>query len=77
MKLWILSDLHLDHQPDDLIVEPPDHDIMVCAGDVRDDLVKAIASLEDLTDQPIIFPAGNHEFYGFEGKALSLSLIHI
>lgn len=67
MKIWIVSDLHLEFgEPFD--VEPPlDADVMVCAGDV---LIKGvIPSMAWLTKRlalkiPVIFVAGNHEFYG-------------
>ena len=67
MKIWVISDLHLefgvsfDHEP------PNDADVVVCAGDV---LTKGIVpSIEWLTEKfarkiPVVFVAGNHEFYG-------------
>ncbi|CDM63022.1 MULTISPECIES: metallophosphoesterase [Rhizobium] len=67
MKIWVISDLHLEFgEPFDF--EPPaDADVVVCAGDV---LTKGIVpSLRWLTKQlagklPVVFAAGNHEFYG-------------
>ncbi|MBB4289503.1 Icc-related predicted phosphoesterase [Rhizobium leguminosarum] len=67
MKIWIISDLHLEFgEPFDL--KPPAcADVVVCAGDV---LTKGIVpSLRWLTKHlagkvPVVFVAGNHEFYG-------------
>lgn len=59
MKLWIFSDLHMDHGAFDL--EPPaDADVAVIAGDVVNDefLVRLSERL------PVVFVAGNHEHYG-------------
>lgn len=58
MRAWILSDLHCDHGA----VPPPvpdNADIALIAGDVMNDewLVEIAQKL------PVIFVAGNHEFY--------------
>lgn len=60
-KLWILSDLHRDHGALASTETPPaDADIAVIAGDVVDDRF-----LVDLSKKlPVVFVAGNHEFYG-------------
>lgn len=65
MKLWIISDLHLEFgQP---FVGPlPDADVLVCAGDL---LTRGIVpSIEWLatnipSSMPVVFTAGNHEYY--------------
>ncbi|RVK59208.1 phosphatase [Sinorhizobium meliloti] len=66
MKLWIISDLHLEFgQP--FVQPPPDADVLVCAGDL---LTRGIVpSIEWLatnisSSMPVVFTAGNHEFYG-------------
>lgn len=67
MKIWVISDLHLEFgEPFDM--EPPaGTDVVVCAGDV---LTKGIVpSLEWLGRRfggkfPVVLVAGNHEFYG-------------
>ncbi|WFR97569.1 metallophosphoesterase [Rhizobium tumorigenes] len=65
MKLWVLSDLHLEHAAmPDLAV--PHADICVVAGDVMTKGV--VPSLEWLDaniapHMPVVFCAGNHEFY--------------
>lgn len=66
MKLWIFSDLHLE--PSSVFMPPiPDADVVVCAGDVLtrgpenslEWLSKAVAP-----HMPVVFAAGNHEYYG-------------
>jgi len=71
MKIWPISDLHLEfgvpfkHKP------PENVDVIVCAGDV---LTKGIVpSIEWLKRNfgdaaPIVFIPGNHEFYGSSVK---------
>jgi len=66
VKLWIISDLHLEFgQP--FVVPPPDADVLVCAGDL---LTRGIVrSIEWLatnipSSMPVVFTAGNHEYYG-------------
>ncbi|NKJ07898.1 MULTISPECIES: metallophosphoesterase [unclassified Rhizobium] len=66
MKIWVISDLHLefgvpfDNDP------PKDVDVVVCAGDVLSKGI--IPSIRWLTQHialkvPVVFVAGNHEFY--------------
>jgi Icc-related predicted phosphoesterase len=65
VRLWIMSDLHLEHSPLGKLVVP-EADVCVVAGDV---LTKGIVpSLEWLDAQvapymPVVFCAGNHEYY--------------
>lgn len=61
MRIQILSDLHLDTAPLD-IVEQPDIDIVVLAGDIQrglDGLHWAINTFS----VPVIYVPGNHEYY--------------
>lgn len=68
-KLWILSDLHLDHGSINL-KPPADADIALIAGDVVDD-----EFLEELAAKiHVVFVAGNHEFYGHEHRRRIASL---
>lgn len=59
MKLWIFSDLHQDHGR--CFFDPPaDADVAIAAGDIQSD-----EWLEELASRmPVVFVAGNHEFYG-------------
>lgn len=72
MKLWILSDLHLDHGGER--PEPPaGATVAVIAGDVCND--RYLASLA--ARLPTVFVAGNHEFYreGYYERVGRLSAI--
>lgn len=66
MKLWILSDLHLEFRSlDDL--DLPDADVCVVAGDVLEGgLVPSIDWVGEKISRhmPTIFVPGNHDFYG-------------
>jgi len=74
MKLWILSDLHLDvnrRHPLALPDPRPLHDAVIVAGDICqgiDDAVSFIAA-EGLNAKPMIYVAGNHEYYGCDRHA--------
>lgn len=66
MRIWILSDLHLDigrkpWSPPDI----PDADVAVIAGDVCQGLPEAIgwAARTIGPHMPVVMTAGNHEFY--------------
>lgn len=67
MKLWLISDLHLEfrvpfnHQP------PEGTDVVVCAGDItKKGIIPSIKWLADtiMPEIPIVCVAGNHEFWG-------------
>jgi Icc-related predicted phosphoesterase len=66
LKLWIFSDIHLEFGDIALPDPVPDADVCVVAGDI---LTRGIVpSLEWLAARvaplmPVIFTAGNHEFY--------------
>jgi hypothetical protein len=74
MKLWALSDLHLDVNrrfPLELPDPRPPHDAVVIAGDVCqgiDEGVRFIAG-EGLNAKPVLYVAGNHELYGRDRHA--------
>ena len=62
MKLWVLSDWHLETRLAWSPVRPEEFDILICAGDVDNDLVRAIEAVALLADaKPSVFVAGNHE----------------
>lgn len=64
MKLWVFSDLHRDYQgwPPPAA---PHADVCVVAGDVGERLLRSLEWLRDTvaTHMPVVFVAGNHEFY--------------
>ncbi len=64
MKLWILSDLHLEHQTIDPF-DIPNADVAVLAGDIHRPVTRSIRWLSEHIGQhmPVIFVPGNHEFY--------------
>ncbi len=75
MKLWVFSDLHLEFDNFRKPLRPrdfPDADVCVVAGDILNGCANSIEWLADEVApvMPVIFVAGNHEFYGdsiFEG----------
>jgi Icc-related predicted phosphoesterase len=64
MKLWILSDLHLEFGDFPAPI-PEEADVIVLAGDIHVG-AGARAFIERLASagKPIVYIAGNHEFYG-------------
>jgi Icc-related predicted phosphoesterase len=91
VKLWVLSDLHVDvnrRHPLALPDPRPDHDAVVIAGDICHGIGGAISLIagERLNAKPVVFVAGNHEFYGFDrhaelasgrAEAVKFSNIHV
>lgn len=67
LKLWILSDLHLDTVPYPEAFEPtrPDFDVLVAAGDVWEgDAGRALKTVARLAaGRPAVFVMGNHEYW--------------
>jgi predicted phosphodiesterase len=70
MRLWILSDLHLeltrgwDLPPP---AERPDFDVLVVAGDLIPRMERGVKwLLERVPDRPVIYVPGNHEAYGVD-----------
>ncbi len=70
VKLWVLSDLHLEAVPHPEAFRPPrpSFDILVVAGDVWEgDSHRALAIVAALADgKPAVFVMGNHEPWGGE-----------
>ncbi|WP_049732408.1 metallophosphoesterase [Rhizobium ecuadorense] len=67
MKLWLISDLHLEFGVPFKYLPPEDADVLVCAGDVvTKGILPSIAWLTHniAREIPTVFVAGNHEFYG-------------
>jgi Icc-related predicted phosphoesterase len=66
MKLWVLSDLHLEFEPQGLALPAPEADVCIVAGDVYTrGPARSIAMLAALIpDMRTVFVAGNHEFHG-------------
>ena len=71
MKLWVLSDLHVDvnrRHPLVLPDPPPAHDAVILAGDVCHGVAAAIGWIAEakLDARPVLFVAGNHEYYDYD-----------
>src|SRR4051812_41512435 len=62
MRLHIISDLHLERSSFDL--PATDADLIVIAGDVHTGLASFDWMRRSAGGRPVIFVAGNHEFYG-------------
>lgn len=73
MRLHVLSDLHLEHAP----FVPPrvDADVVVLAGDIAPGTRGVEWMRSHLDGRPIVYVAGNHEFYGHDVPGLT-SRIH-
>lgn len=73
MKLLILSDLHLDVAPMALEHEGQrigrDADLVVLAGDIDEGTRGLRWARASFPDKPIVYVAGNHEFYGRHWRA--------
>jgi predicted phosphodiesterase len=71
MKLWILSDLHLDVNRRFAFALPdprPVHDAVIIAGDLCQGLANGVRFIaaEGLDGKPVIYVGGNHELYGHD-----------
>lgn len=65
MRLWILSDLHLEFAPLKQPLVPPAADVCVVAGDLCRNPVAGVRWLAEHVApvMPCVYIAGNHEFY--------------
>ncbi|MCR4521675.1 metallophosphoesterase [Bosea sp. 47.2.35] len=65
MKIWILSDLHLELQEPIPLPVPHDADVCVLAGDIDRPIDAAIrwAAFHVASEIPVVYVPGNHEFY--------------
>ncbi|HWG07366.1 MAG TPA: metallophosphoesterase [Beijerinckiaceae bacterium] len=67
VRLWILSDLHLELTRGwDLPgpAERPAFDVLIIAGDLVPKMERGVRWLIERVDKPCIYVPGNHEFYG-------------
>lgn len=67
MKIWTLSDLHIDAVQDIELYEHPEHDLIIMAGDLADgDFDPAPWLLETFSDAErarLVYVPGNHDAY--------------
>ncbi len=70
IRLWILSDLHLEavRHPEGFRPARPDFDVLVVAGDVWQGAIdRAMHTVARLADgRPAVFVLGNHEFWNHQ-----------
>jgi Icc-related predicted phosphoesterase len=68
VRLWVLSDLHMELTRGWDLPAPsdrPPYDVLVIAGDLISRMERGVAwLLERVTDRPVVYIPGNHEFYG-------------
>ena len=68
MKLWVLSDLHMELTRGWDLPAPdarPQYDVLIVAGDLIPKMERGVKwLLERVTDRPVLYIAGNHEGYG-------------
>mgnify|MGYP001421993651 FL=1 len=65
MRIWILSDLHLEYAPLSALLEIPNADVCVMAGDLCRGPANGVRWLAENIGyaMPCVYVAGNHEFY--------------
>mgnify|MGYP002620661570 CR=1 FL=1 len=65
MRIWILSDLHLEYADLKEPLDPPDADVCVMAGDLCRGIDNGVRWLARhiAPAMPCVYVAGNHEFY--------------
>lgn len=62
MKIQLLSDLHIEFS--DFEYQETDCDLVILAGDIHIGEKGVSWALEHIKNKPVLFVAGNHEFYG-------------
>lgn len=64
MRLWILSDLHIEGCVWDMASPAPDYDVLIAAGDIHDPASSGVEWLAERSNgKPVIYVPGNHEWY--------------
>lgn len=65
MKIWVLSDLHLEIYPLDAPLNVPDADVCVIAGDLSKPVANGVHWIAKniLPHMPTVYVPGNHEYY--------------
>jgi len=68
MRIRVLSDLHLEIAP--LALAPAGEDVVVLAGDIHAGTRALAWAREQFPHTPIVYVAGNHEYYGTDWNLL-------
>lgn len=76
LRIQLLSDLHLDIHADYPDMPETDADLIVLAGDICEGLLGITWAKEqaDRLQKPIIYLAGNHEYYREDGEQFDAKL---
>jgi predicted phosphodiesterase len=76
MRIWILSDLHIESCRWDLPDPRPDYDVLIAAGDIHNPASAGVTWLaERAAGKPVIYVPGNHEWYGqFRAHPIEIEL---
>lgn len=61
MKILILSDLHLEFQ--EFRIPDTDADVIILAGDIHIGAKGLLWAVREVSDRPILYILGNHEYY--------------
>lgn len=72
MRLHVLSDLHLEHAP--FAIPEAEADALVLAGDIAPGGLGIEWMRKHAGGRPIVYVAGNHEFYGHDLPGLTARL---
>lgn len=74
MRIRILSDLHLEHFDGHRDLPDAEADVIVLAGDIHSHAQGLYWAAERFSDVPIVYVAGNHEYYASELSQLRTQL---
>ncbi len=72
MRLHVLSDIHLEHA--EFSLPSTDADVVVLAGDIAPGTAGLRWAQDALGQRPVLYVAGNHEFYGHALPGLTAEL---
>jgi predicted phosphodiesterase len=65
LRIWLLSDLHLEMSVWDIPADRPQFDVLVVAGDLITRAERGVRWLRDrFPDSHVIYVLGNHELTG-------------
>lgn len=68
MKLWILSDLHIEQSLWDLPDPHPEYDVLIAAGDIHYATDAVLWLAQRAAGKPVIYVPDNHEWYGYRRR---------
>ena len=74
MRLRVLSDLHLEHFAEPIVLPEAEADVVILAGDIHSGVQGLRWAAEHFFGTPILYVPGNHEFYGTAMPALRREL---